>query len=149
MPRPKMPVAEKKLRGTYEASRDAPANPGRIRLTTPIEPPGDLDKAAQSEWQLHMQLCLQAGTLAVTDLRALRLLAETAVMVSRAYQAAMKTGPVSHGDRGSKVSPEWQAWTTSHARYTALLDRFGLVPMSARQVPMLPPARGAALREVS
>jgi hypothetical protein len=67
MPRPKMPVAEKKLRGTYEASRDVPANPGRIRLSTPIEPPGDLDKVAQSEWQLHMQLCLQAGTLAVTD----------------------------------------------------------------------------------
>jgi hypothetical protein len=63
--------------------------------------------------------------------------------------AALKTGPVSHGDRGSKVSPEWQAWSIANGRYTVLLDKFGLTPMSARQVPMLPQARGAQLAEVA
>jgi hypothetical protein len=37
------------LRGTYEATRDAPANPDRIRLTEAIEPPDDLDKDAKAE----------------------------------------------------------------------------------------------------
>jgi phage terminase small subunit len=149
MPRARTPVELKKLRGTYEASRDAQVNPGRVRLTVAIDPPDDLDKDAKAEWRLHMALCLQAGTLATTDLRALRLLAETAVMVSRAYRMALKVGPVSHGDRGSKVSPEWQAWVSSNARYTALLDRFGLTPVAAKQMPQLPPVKGVPPRQVA
>jgi hypothetical protein len=147
MARPRISDAAKRLHGTYRPSQ-SPAVTGRVRIEQPIDPPDDLDKDAKAEWQLHQRLCLQAGTLAVTDLRAFRLLIETAVLVQRSYKAALKAGPVSHGDRGSKTSPEWSAWIAAHQRYVSLLDRFGLLPMAAKHVPMLPPAKGTRLEAV-
>jgi phage terminase small subunit len=149
MPRERLPTAGKKLRGTYRASRDVPENAGRVRLSAAVGPPDDLDKSARPQWVLHMELCIRAGTLAVTDLAAFRLLVESAALTARGYAAALKAGPVARSDRGSKVSPEWQAWVAANARYTALLDRFGLTPASGRTLPLLPPARGQPLREVA
>ena len=146
MARPRLSDADKKLRGTYEASRAFTT--GRIRLTEPVPPPAELDEAAQREWSTHMQLCLMAGTLAVTDLRAFQALAEAAALTARAYREAMAAGPIAHGDRGSKVSPAWSAWGAANTKYIALLAHFGLTPASARLVPELPPPKGVMLREV-
>jgi phage terminase small subunit len=147
MARPKLlSDAERRLRGTYEPSRAFTTS--RVRLTEPVEPPAELDATAAAEWAVHMKLCLLAGTLAVTDLRAFQALAETAALASRAYREAMAAGPIARGDNGSKVSPEWSAWGAANTKYLALLAHFGLTPASARQVPQLPPPKGAVLQEV-
>jgi hypothetical protein len=146
MARPRLSDAGKKLHGTYEPNRAFAT--GRVRLTEPVPPPAELDEAAQREWVVHMKLVLLAGTLAVTDLRAFQALAETAALASRAYREAMAAGPIAHGDRGSKTSPEWSAWGAANTKYLALLGHFGLTPASARLVPQLPPPKGTLLREV-
>jgi P27 family predicted phage terminase small subunit len=139
----------KRLRGTFERSRAA-AVTGRVRLEQPIEPPSDLDKAAQNEWRLHMQLCLATGMLAATDLRSFRALVEAATLTARCYREAQKAGPVTSDIKGNmKLSPELLAWKVAAGVYTGLLAQFGLSPASARMLPQLPPAKGAALREVS
>jgi P27 family predicted phage terminase small subunit len=148
MPRPRLSDDVKRLRGTFEASRAAPVV-GRVRLAQPIDPPSDLDKAAQSEWKLHMQLCLATGMLAATDLRAFRNMCEAAAMTARCYREAMKAGPVTSDVKGNlKLSPELLAWKVAAGVYTSLLTQFGLSPASARMLPQLPPAKGTALREV-
>lgn len=148
MPRPRLPDAVKRLRGTFEASRAMPAV-GRVRLAQAIDPPADLDKAAQGEWRLHMQLCLSAGVMSVIDLRAFRSLCEAAALTTRCYREAQKAGPVTSDIKGNmKLSPELLAWKVAASIYTALLREFGLTPASARMLPQLPPAKGAALREV-
>jgi hypothetical protein len=108
-----------------------------------------MDAAFRREWDLHMHLCIQAGTLSHVDLRAFQTLVEAAVLSTRAYQAATKAGPVSRSARGSKTSPEWNAWATAHGRYTALLDRFGLTPAASRHVTQLPVPGGSRPREVA
>lgn len=148
MPRARLSVAEKKLRGTYERSRDEPRTAGRMRLTAPIDPPAGMDRAARGEWAVHMSLAVSAGTLSHTDLRGFQALVEAATLTARAYRAAMRVGPIARGDRGSKVSPEWQAWGAAVSKYTALLDRFGLTPASGRLLPQLP-VPGGKPREVA
>jgi hypothetical protein len=96
-----------------------------------------------------MHLCIQAGTVSHVDLRAFQSLVEAAVLSTRAYGEAMKVGPVAESDRGSKVHPAWQAWASAQARYTALLDRFGLTPVSSRHVVQLPVPAGSKPREVA
>jgi phage terminase small subunit len=123
---------------------------GRLRLAQPIDPPADLDRAAQAEWRLHMQLCLSAGTMSVIDLRAFRSLCETAALTVRCYREAMKAGPVTSDIKGNmKLSPELLAWKVAASLYVTLLQQFGLTPASGRMVPQLPPAKGTALHEVA
>ncbi len=122
---------------------------GRVRLAQAIDPPADLDKAAQAEWKLHMQLCLSSGVMSVIDLRAFRSLCEAAALTARFYREAQKAGPVTSDIKGNlKLSPELLAWKVAATVYTSLLIQFGLSPASARMLPQLPPAKGAALREV-
>jgi phage terminase small subunit len=152
MGRRRLTVEEKQLRGTLNVTRDHEqmvARSGKVRLTEPIAPPPGMDAAAKREWALHMHLCIQAGTVSQVDVRAFQSLVEAAVLSTRAYYEAMKVGPVAQSDRGSKVAPAWQAWTSAHARYTALLDRFGLTPVSSRHVVQLPVPGGAKLHEVA
>jgi phage terminase small subunit len=152
MGRHKLSIEDKRLRGTLHVDRDREelvARSGKVRLTEAIEPPPGLDVAAKREWSLHMHLCIQAGTVSQIDMRAFQSLVEAAVLSTRAYREAMKAGPVAQSGRGSKVHPAWQAWTSAHARYTALLDRFGLTPVSSRHVTQLPVPAGATLREVA
>jgi phage terminase small subunit len=151
MGRRRLTVEEKQLRGTLNVTRDHErmvASSGKVRLTAPVAPPPGLDAAAKREWALHMHLCIQAGTVSHVDLRAFQSLVEAAVLSTRAYSEALRAGPVAESGRGSKVHPAWQAWTSAHARYTALLDRFGLTPVSSRHVTQLPVPGGSRLREV-
>jgi P27 family predicted phage terminase small subunit len=148
MGRSKLSTEAKIMRGTYEASREARAS-GRIKLTASIDPPAGLSDDAKREWRVHMDLCIQSGTLAISDLRAFQTLAETAAMLQRAMAEAIKTGPVTYGDRGCKPSPAWTIYNATHARYAQLLHAFGLTPRGGHDLPQLPPPRGEPLREVT
>lgn len=151
MPRPRTVSDEtKRLRGTFKRTQRAgPMGQGRERITEAIPPPGDLDRAAQAEWTVHMTLVLALGSISISDLAAFRALAETAALMRLAYKAAMRAGPITKGEKGSsKTSPEWQAWVAANARYVVLLDRFGLNPAAARSLPVLP-VRGQPLQVVA
>jgi hypothetical protein len=152
MGRRRLSIEQKVLRGSLNVSRDRAElveRSGKVRLTAAIAPPSGLDVAAKREWSLHMHLCIQAGTLAQIDMRAFQALIEAAVLSTRAYGEAMRTGPVLQSERGAAVSPAWRAWVAAHARYTALLDRFGLTPVSSRHVQQLPVPGGSKPREVA
>jgi hypothetical protein len=95
-----------------------------------------------------MALCIAAGTISATDLRSFAALTEAAVLSARAYRAALKSGPVAESERGSKTSPAWTAWQTATGAYRHWCAAFGLTPLAARQVPMLPPAKGVKLEVV-
>jgi hypothetical protein len=150
MPAPRIPVAEKKLRGTFRRDRDAAQQqPGRIRLTVPVAPPAGLDAACRREWRTHMALCIATGTISHTDLRGFQTLVEAAALTGRAYRAAMKSGPVTRGAHGGKVvSAEWSSWTVAVGKYHALLTAFGLTPASGRMLPQLPVPAGSKPRAV-
>lgn len=146
---PRLPAGAKKLRGTYEASRDAPRDVGRYRLTAPLPPPDRADKDMQREWQLHMQLCIAAGTLAATDLRSFTALVEAAVLSANAYREAVKAGPITYGERGCKTSPQWSAWVAASGIYRGWCREFGLTPSAAQHVPQATPPRSGTLAVVA
>lgn len=71
MPRALMGDQARKLRGSYEASRnDASLTRGRVALTEVLPPPDDLDPMAQREWRVHIAQCVAAGTISHTNLAA-------------------------------------------------------------------------------
>jgi hypothetical protein len=140
---PRLSPATKRLRGTFEASRDAPIITGRYRLTEPVAPPDGADKETQREWALHMSLAIAAGTISVTDLRSFAALTEAAVLSARAYRAALKSGPIVQSERGCKTAPQWSAWIAASGVYRQWCMQFGLTPMSGRMMPSLPAPKTA------
>jgi hypothetical protein len=145
---PRLSRETKRLRGTFVATREPSAMAGRYRLTEPVPPPDGMDRETQREWILHMSLAVAAGTLSATDLRSFAAMVEAAVLSARGFRAALKSGPIIQGERGCKTAPQWTAWMAASNVYRQWCAAFGLTPMAARQVPMLPPAKGTALREV-
>lgn len=144
MPQPRVSDTEKKLRGTFHPSRsEVVAAHGRTRLTDPLPPPSGLDADARREWSLHMQLCITAGTVSASNLRAFQSMVEAAAASAKAYKLAMQSGPVACSKRGSKVHPAWQAWTHADAAYRGWCQQFALTPMSGRMVPQLPVPGGS------
>ena len=135
---PRLTPEMKRLRGTFEASRDAPPVTGRYRLTKPVPPPDGADKETQREWTLHMSLAIAAGTISATDLRSFAALVEAAVLIARAYRAALKAGPVARSPRGSKCAPAWTAWLATSGVYRQWCMQFALTPMSGRMLAPLP-----------
>lgn len=131
---PRLPAATKKLRGTYEAHRDAPRDVGRYRLTEPLPPPAGADKDMQREWSLHMQLAIAAGVLSHVDLRSFTALVEAAVLSGNAYREAVKAGPIVESERGCKTSPQWSAWVAASGVYRGWCREFGLTPGAAQHV---------------
>jgi P27 family predicted phage terminase small subunit len=115
-----------------------------VRVTEPIPPPADLDAASKAEWKLHMQLCVAAGTLSVTDLRSFRALCEAAALTARAYKEAMKTGPVLTTEQGAKTHPSWSAWSAASGKYRQWVALFGLAPVAGQHIAPLPAPRAAA-----
>src|SRR5690242_12442221 len=109
MARPKVPIATKRLRGTFERSKDTPVYTGageRVRITQPIDPPAGLHATIAKEWRTHMQLLAVAGTASPADLRAFLSLCQAAVTCDVAYKAAIESGPVALTSEGSeKASP--------------------------------------------
>jgi hypothetical protein len=149
MARPRLSDEQKKLRSTFAATRgEATLVHGRTRLSEPVPAPEELDEAARKEWDLHIHLLIQAGTISASNLRALVTLAKVAAACEKAYAIASKASPVVKTKEGIKMNPAWQAFNDSAALYLRWCDKFGLVPMGARMLPQLPPAKGVALREV-
>jgi hypothetical protein len=131
---PRLPTATKKLRGTYEAHRDAPRDVGRYRLTEAVPPPPGVGKDMQREWMLHMSMCLASGVIATTDLRSFTALVEAAVLSNRAYREAAAAGPIVESERGCKTSPQWSAWVAASGVYRGWCREFGLTPGAAQHV---------------
>jgi hypothetical protein len=130
---------ERRLRGTFERTRSvAGMVRGRVALTEVLPPPNDLDLAAQREWQIHMALCVSAGTISHTNLAAFQALTETAALRRKAYRRALKASPVAVGERGTKVSPAWTAFAVVDAAYCRWASAFGLRPRAAAGLPQLP-----------
>jgi hypothetical protein len=149
MGRPRLSDEEKRRRNTFAPSRgEASLVHGRTRLSDPVPAPSELDDDAKREWDVHMALLIQAGTISSSNLRALVTLAKVAAANERAYRMAMKDGPLLRTKNGVRVNPAWEAFSNTAALYLRWCDKFGLVPMGARMLPQLPPARGVALREV-
>jgi len=98
MPHARMGDQARKLRGSYEASRNmASLIRGRVALTEILPPPDDLDRAAWYEWRIHMLQAVAAGTISHTNLAAFRALIEGAALRRRAYNRALNPG-----------APRWQ-----------------------------------------
>jgi phage terminase small subunit len=149
MGRPRLSDEEKRRRHTFQPSRgEASLVHGRNRLSEPVPAPAELDEDARREWDLHMALLTQAGTISRSNLRALLTLAKVAAANERAYREAMKSGVLLRTKNGVRTNPAWDAFSNTAALYLRWCDKFGLVPMSARNLPQLPPARGVALHEV-
>lgn len=149
MGRPRLTDDEKKLRGTFTATRsDLALAHGRTRLTDTIPAPEELDADAAAQWDVHLALLIEAGTVSTTSLRGLMELCRLAAGCERAHALARGTGPLIRTKDGARYSPAWQAWLETVSVYMRWLDRYGLAPMGARLLPQLPPARGTQLREV-
>ncbi len=137
------------MRGTFAPSRgDAMLHHGRTRLVAPVPAPAELDEDAKREWDVHMDLLVQAGTISATNLRAMVTLAKVAALCERAYTLASKSSPMVKTKEGIKQNPCWTTFCDTASLYLRWCDRFGLVPMGGRLLPQLPPARGTPLREV-
>lgn len=117
-------------------------------MSEPVPAPKELDAEAKREWTTHMALLVQAGTISATDLRAMVTLAKVAALCEKSYALASGSSPVVRTKEGIKQNPAWQAFSDTASLYLRWCDRFGLVPMGARMLPQLPPARGTLLRAV-
>jgi hypothetical protein len=138
----------RRLRGSYEGSRnDAGLTRGRTALIEVLPPPGDLDRAAQSEWRIHMAQCVAAGTVSHTNLAAFRALTEAAALRRRAYRRALREAPVrTTAAGGAKSNPAWASFFLADTGYRTWLAAFGLTPKGA--LPQLPVPGTAPLRTV-
>jgi hypothetical protein len=150
MPRVRMGDRARKLRGTYEASRnEASAIRGRVALTEILPPPDDLDPLAQREWRIHIIQAIGAGTVGHVNLAAFRALTEAAALRSRAYRRALREGPVRSTAAGStKSNAAWVAFLAADTNYQRWMAAFGLTPKSAANLPRLPVAGSAQLQVV-
>ena len=93
MPHARMGDQARKLRGSYEASRNmASLIRGRVALTEILPPPDDLDRAAWYEWRIHMLQAVAAGTISHTNLAAFRALRLTVKERPRPIAQAAQPG---------------------------------------------------------
>jgi hypothetical protein len=149
MSRPRLTDEQRKQRGLWRIERsDLALAHGRTRLVDTIPAPEELDADAAAQWDVHLALLIEAGTVSTTSLRGLMELCRLAAGCERAHALARQSGPLVRSKDGVRYSPAWQAWLETVSVYMRWLDRFGLAPMGARHLPVLPTARGAQLREV-
>lgn len=142
----------KKLRNTLRPHRERERqarHAGLRRITAPIAPPKVVPPELQRQWELHLELLIAAGTMAVIELRGFVAMIRCAALLEKAYAAAQKAGPVARiRDGGSKTSAAWSAWLATDAAYQRHLDAFGLRPHAHGRVTQLP-SPGGPLRVVA
>jgi P27 family predicted phage terminase small subunit len=128
----------KKLRGTYEASRETHIAE-RVRLLVAIDPPAGLDADVKREWQTHMRLLVLNGAASPADLRAFLALCQAAALCERSYKLARDAGPGMKTEAGGlKAHPAWSGWTAASSLYFRWCSAFGLVPHAAQGMAALP-----------
>ncbi len=151
MPQQRLSDAQKKLQGTFTASRsETNMINGRVALTEPVPPPSDLDPAAQREWRMHMAQCVAARTISQINLAAFRALAEAAAARAKAYRLAIRQGPtVATAEGGSKANAAWAGYVAADAAYQRWCQAFALTPRAGAGVPQLPVPPGGRLRVVA
>jgi P27 family predicted phage terminase small subunit len=138
MPNPGLSRATKALRGTLRAPSGAAPAAGE-RLTVPPPPPAGLGAEAAEEWRALAPVLVAAGTLAASDLRALRLLCETLATEAGARAVVGAEGfTVPTADGGQKPHPAVRIMETSRAQAAALLRDFGLTPRARGTVDAAP-----------
>lgn len=112
---------------------------GADRLTTPPAPPKDMGEAAKLEWKGLAADLVAAGTLAASDLRALRLLSEVLAQIGVLEDALAREGLTIIGSTGApKAHPAIAGLAQARAMAHRLLTDFGMVPRARASVDALP-----------
>ena len=145
--RPRKPVEEKLLSGTFRKDREPPPD-----LSAPLEklPPAPvrLSRPAQAAWKRIGAAAIQIGSLRRSDLEGLELVAAALGTAAEAEEIIRREGMVITSPTGtSKPNPAVAILQASRAQADRMLQRFGLSPVSrarvgAKRPPQLPPMRG-------
>lgn len=133
-------VAQKKLRGTYNSTRDA--NYPEVPSAFPTCPTGHLDKDAQLIWKQAAQLLHEMKCLALIDTFALEGFAKVAA-TKRALEARLQeeglviehvsgTGVVSY-----RANPLIKTVDEVDRRYITYLKALGLTPTDRNRLQMV------------
>lgn len=112
---------------------------GGDRLTTAPAPPKDMSEGARREWKGLAADLVAAGTLAASDLRALRLLSEVLAQIGTLEAVLAKEGLTIPGSTGApKAHPAIAGLAQARAMAHRLLSDFGMIPSARSRVDELP-----------